>query len=77
MAKASGKRPGELELPVVDNSVKHVWRWFLELYTGDKISYTEIMNWSLLMREHPTVAEIRLIQSIDHAYRAAKNEANG
>lgn len=74
--KITGKMPPELELPEIPQPVRHVWGWFNELYNGEPLSYTEIMNWCQLLRQKPTAAEVRLLKSVDNAYRRVKNDIN-
>jgi hypothetical protein len=67
--------PDQLNVPPIPPELSYIWDWWLELHKTrpvameeGHISYTEIYNWSTLLKINVTPFEIRCIMALDSAY---------
>jgi hypothetical protein len=51
-----------------------VWGWWHELWTGERLTYTEIRNWAEITGTPITGWEADLIKSIDRIFWKVQNE---
>jgi len=73
--RQSGIMPDQLDVPPIPYELLYIWNWWTELHqtrpTGmdeGHITYTEIHNWSTLLKINVTPLEIRCIMALDSAY---------
>lgn len=74
--KSTGNRPKQLDQPILDDLISHVWVWFLDLHrvrgnTGfgpATITYSDISCWSKLLGIELRVWEIKALCLLDKAY---------
>lgn len=73
---ATGVMPEQLaNAPKCPEGLFYVWGWFCEMFTGEKLTFSEIQAWSNLTRRALSVYEVDLIKSIERVYWELK--ANG
>jgi hypothetical protein len=89
--KQSGVKPEQLDFPPIPVEVQHTWDWWIALnrtravgMDANHITYTEIANWSTLLKIGVTDFEVQCIMALDSAYihtrqkqQAAKQAASG
>lgn len=73
--KQSGVLPEQLDYPPIPVEIQHIWGWWVELDSTravgmdlSHISYTEIVNWSNLLKIGITRFEVQCIMALDSAY---------
>lgn len=79
--KQSGVIPAQLDLPPIPYEIKYIWDWWLDLnksravgMAACHITYTEISNWSKLLKISITEFEVRCIMDLDSAYLSVGSE---
>lgn len=73
--RQSGVIPDALDTLPVPYDLEHVWNWWLQLQETrpvgmqeGHITYTEMQNWSTLLKINVSPFEVRCIMAIDSAY---------
>ncbi len=73
--KQSGVLPPQLDIPPIPYELKYIWDWWCDLHKTrpvgmdeGHITYTEIENWSTLLKISVTPFEVRCIMALDSAY---------
>jgi hypothetical protein len=79
--KQSGVCPPQLDIPPIPYEAEHIWDWWLQLQAtrpigmaSGHITYTEIANWSKLLKINVTDFEVRCIMAVDSAFLSVQNE---
>ena len=67
--RTTGKRPRDLELAELPESVQYIWQWFLELQTGEAITYLEIDAWARLNSIELMPREARALMALERLRR--------
>lgn len=77
--RQSGVLPDQLNIPPIPVELEYVWEWWLKLHSTRSvgmeechITYTEIMNWSSLLKINIDPFEVRCIMALDSAYLACR-----
>ena len=69
VAKATKKRPSQLDQRVPE-PLKHLWKWYdKELKWSSPLSYLELEAWSRLTRREVTAVEVDVLMNLDKHYR--------
>jgi hypothetical protein len=86
VAKATGKRPAELEAPPFPDRCEHVWQAFLALHSGrsysangpNPLSWADIKAWDDLLSVGLKDWEVRAIKALDLLWmrRMGEDETN-
>lgn len=73
--KQSGILPDQLNIPPIPHELYYIWSWWLDLHktrpvgmSEGHVTYTEMSNWSNLLKIKITPFEIRCIMLLDSAY---------
>lgn len=56
------------EAPSLPEGLSYVWLWYMELASGEYLSFTEIKAWAELNGLQPFPWEVKLIKSLDRVY---------
>lgn len=63
-----GEKPSELDQPEFPEELRYIWEWYLDLRTGESLTFTEISNWARLMRISVLSWEVDLLKTLDRVY---------
>lgn len=67
--KTLGRKPKELEeQPDFPEELRYIWEWYLEIRTGDPLTFTEIKSWAELTHQPLLVWEVDLLRTLDRIY---------
>lgn len=73
--KQSGVMPDQLAVAPIPYELEHIWDWWVQLDDRRQVgmdvcalTYTEITNWSILLKINPTPFEVRCIIALDCAF---------
>jgi hypothetical protein len=74
-----GVKPKELENePEFPECLRYVWDWYLGLFSGERLTYTELQNWSAVTKTPIAGWEAELLMSLDRArWKTSKEPAQG
>lgn len=79
--RQSGVCPDQLNYPDLPYELAHIWEWWIDLQSTapigmerSHINYTEIANWSTLLKINITPFEIRCIMALDSAHMRCHSE---
>ena len=79
--KQSGVMPAQLNFPPIPYELQYIWEWWLDLQKtrpigmqAGHITYTEIFNWSTLLKINVIPFEIRCIMALDSAYLSCQRK---
>ena len=67
--RITSKRPRDLELPELPESVQYIWQWFLELQTGEAITDLEIDAWARLNSIERMPRELQALMALERLRR--------
>ena len=73
MWRSLGDKPEELEQPEFPEELGYIWQWFLDVRTGEAMTYTEIANWSGLMGISILPHEVDVMKTLDRVYWMESN----
>lgn len=62
------EHPSFLELPECPEELTHIYFWYCELSSSERLSYSELNNWSTLTQRHITSWEVDVLMLLDRAY---------
>lgn len=69
-----GVKPKALEeVPECPPDLLYVWEWYLDIFSGTRLSYQEIHYWTLAKNISPHSWEIDLLRSIDKVFWEVHN----
>jgi hypothetical protein len=73
--RQSGVIPEQLQVPPIPYEYTYIWDWWVTLHKTrpigmdeGHITFTEILNWSTLLKINVTPFEVRCIMALDSAY---------
>jgi hypothetical protein len=67
--KTLGRKPKELdEQPDFPEEFRYIWDWYLEMRSGDPLTFTEIKSWSELTHQTLLAWEVDLVRTLDRLY---------
>ena len=66
--RSLGEKPEELDQPEFPEELRYIWNWFLDVRTGESLTFTEISNWAALMGISILPHEVDLMKTLDRAY---------
>jgi hypothetical protein len=79
--KQSGVQPEQLDFPNIPVEIEYIWDWWVALANTrpagmgmEHITYTEITNWSNLLKINVTPFEVRCIMALDSTYLVVRKE---
>jgi hypothetical protein len=64
----------ELVLPELPAAVAHLWEWYLEIQTGERLTFGEIKAWAELTGREIAAHEAKALRSISFAHFSAINQ---
>jgi hypothetical protein len=71
--KTTGKKPDLLVQPEFSKELGYIWGWYLDMRSGEVLTFTEIKNWSELTQQKLLAWEVDLIRTIDRVYWSCVN----
>lgn len=72
--KTLKRKPAQLaDQPDFPKELSYIFDWFLELKSSDRITYTEIRNWSELTYQFPLAWEVDVLKGLDRVYWKVQN----
>jgi hypothetical protein len=75
VAKTTGKLPDTLKnQQKVPEGMEYVFIWYLELQSGERLTYSEILAWSTLTRKNIMAWETEAIISLDRIFWIVIND---
>ncbi len=67
--KTTGVKPKQLvEQPPFPEELRYIWNWYLEMRTGEWLTFTEIKSWADLTSQSIKAWEVDLIRTLDRLY---------
>lgn len=73
--RQSGVLPDQLKVPPIPYELQYIWDWWVELHNTRPVAmdicaltYTEVANWSNLLKINVTAFEVRCIMALDCAF---------
>ena len=69
MQKATGRVPEEIaQQPDLPHELVYLWDWYLEMRTGEPLTFTEMYHWAKLTQTELGTWEVDLLRSIDRLF---------
>lgn len=74
VAKSTGKRPKDLDhgKPLPEELV-YLWEWFVSVHSNERLSYSELNNWSDLKSVNLRPWEVDAIMKLERIYWSTVN----
>lgn len=67
--KSLGRKPKELaEQPDFPEELRYIWEWYLEMRSGEPLTFTEIKSWAELTQQTLLAWEVDLVRTLDKLY---------
>lgn len=67
--KALGRKPKELaDQPDFPEELRYIWDWYLEMRSGEPLTFTEIKSWAELTQQTLLAWEVDLVRMLDKLY---------
>lgn len=67
--KTLKRKPKQLaEAPPPPEGITYLWEWYLEMRTGEPLTFSEIRNWSDLTKQELKAWEVDVIRTLDRLY---------
>lgn len=68
MAEKAGRKCPELIQPDVPLKVRYLWRWFVDMWGGERMSWNDMKAWAELTGRKPNEWEISTIRAIEREF---------
>jgi hypothetical protein len=56
------------DIPPIPEALKYIWEWYREIWTPERLTYSELMEWSRAVRVNLLPRETRVLMSINRAH---------
>lgn len=57
-----------------DGACDYILSWFYELFRGERLTYTEVMNWSRLTKRNLSAFDVDLLFTAERSWWKVKND---
>lgn len=71
--KTTGVKPEQLNVPEPPQELLYLYDWFLELYSGHPLTFSELLSWTQMMRITVEPWEIDAIRSLERILRSVQH----
>jgi hypothetical protein len=61
------------EVPTAPEELLYLWHWWREMFTGERLTYTEMKSFSDLTGANIQPGEVAIIRKLDLIYWGQKN----
>lgn len=71
--KTTGKKPKALEVPDPPQELMYLWEWFLQLFSGQPLTFSELHAWMQVTRTRVEPWEVEAIRSLERVLRSVQH----